>query len=79
MKTLLMILFIFSFSSLVHAQISLTHEDVLNLRGTYETFQEDIMPYPFAVDVGPAGENQTWRFTDVSFGINMIIEASLSS
>jgi hypothetical protein len=78
MKTLLITLIILTFSLLTQAQITLTHEDVLNLIGTYETFNEDISQYPFAVDVGPAGENQTWYFSDISFPYEQNTQAYLS-
>jgi len=67
MKSLLILMFILSYSLAIHAQITLTDEDVLSLIGTYETIEEDVSDFPFAVDVGPAGENQTWYFSDISF------------
>jgi hypothetical protein len=67
MKTLLASLSIIIFTLSANAQISLTRDDVLNLIGTHQTYAEDISDPPIAVDVGSAGENQFWDFSDVTF------------
>ena len=50
-----------------YAQITLTSADVMNLIGTSQTFIHNISESPIPVDVGPAGENQIWNFTDLTF------------
>jgi hypothetical protein len=64
LPSLIAILFLFS-THLIHAQISLDSQDILNMIGNVTEAEIDTSGnIPFSP--GPAGENQTWDFTSTT-------------
>jgi len=64
-------IFVLFFANLAKAQITITADDILKEIGTSETIVGDSSA---TVDVGSAGENQTWDFHNVAIQDSLILD-----
>ena len=61
------ILMLFVLLTVSYGQITITSSDILGLIGESQVAESDSSGSVITVDVGSAGENQTWDLTTISF------------